>query len=104
MGTKTNPGEYDCYAKAEDDEPLFTLLGRDRHAPGLVRQWADRYQREKVRSGTFDEKAQAKVVEAYECADAMRLYQRDRDAAARQAEEKALLAAQAEAEAEDPQE
>lgn len=41
MGTKNNPGAYDCHAKAEPDEPLFTLLGRDIHAPVMVRLWAD---------------------------------------------------------------
>lgn len=40
MGTKNDPGEFDCYARAHPDEPLFTLLGRDRLAPGLVRLWA----------------------------------------------------------------
>lgn len=40
MGTKTNPGEFDCYAKALPDEPLFTLLARDKRAPGLIWLWA----------------------------------------------------------------
>ena len=40
MGTKNNPGEYDCYAKAEPDEPMFILLGRDPSAPLLVELWA----------------------------------------------------------------
>lgn len=29
MGTKNNPGEFDCYANAAPDEPMFILLGRD---------------------------------------------------------------------------
>jgi hypothetical protein len=29
MGTKSNPGPFDCYAKAEPDEPMFVLLARD---------------------------------------------------------------------------
>lgn len=37
MGTKNNPGRYDCYANAEPDEPMFVLLGHDRHAATLVR-------------------------------------------------------------------
>jgi hypothetical protein len=41
MCTKCNPGSYDCYAKAEPDEPLFVLLARDPLAPVLVRAWAD---------------------------------------------------------------
>lgn len=39
MGTKNNPGAYDCYANAEPDEPMFILLGRDRHAAEVVRYW-----------------------------------------------------------------
>jgi hypothetical protein len=40
MGTKTNPGKYDCIAKAEPDEPMFTLLARDPVAAHLVSIWA----------------------------------------------------------------
>ncbi len=40
MGTKNHPGEHDCYAKAEPDEPMFVLLARDKHAPALVWLWA----------------------------------------------------------------
>jgi|SRR5579859_2206844 hypothetical protein len=40
MGTKRNPGRFDCYAKAKPDEPMFVLLGRDPMAPVLVRLWA----------------------------------------------------------------
>ena len=39
MGTKNNPGTFDCYANAEGDEPMFVLLGRDKHAPTLVWLW-----------------------------------------------------------------
>jgi hypothetical protein len=39
MGTKKRPGEFDCYAKAELDEPIFVLLARDEHAPEVVRYW-----------------------------------------------------------------
>ena len=47
MGTKNKPGDFDCYANAEDDEPLFVLLGRDRRAPNAVLKWASDYQIEK---------------------------------------------------------
>lgn len=40
MGTKSNPGKFDCYAKAKLNEELFTLLERDEHMPHLVRYWA----------------------------------------------------------------
>lgn len=46
MGSKIRPGSYDCYANALPDEPIFTLLGRDRHAPKLIEQWADARARE----------------------------------------------------------
>ena len=39
MGTKNDPGEYDCYANAKDDEPMFVLLARDPIAPVLVHLW-----------------------------------------------------------------
>lgn len=40
MGTKDNPGKFDCYANAAPDEPMFILLARDKHAPTLVWLWA----------------------------------------------------------------
>ena len=68
MGTKLNPGAYDCYKAAAPDEPMFTLLGRDANAGVLVRLWADiREQR-----GEDPEK----VAEARACADAMDAYAR----------------------------
>lgn len=41
MGSKNQPGVFDCWNNAEPEEPMFILLGRDRGAPQLVRQWAD---------------------------------------------------------------
>lgn len=41
MGTKNNPGKFDCYAKAEDDEPIFVLLARDPFAPILISLWIE---------------------------------------------------------------
>ena len=40
MGTKQNPGKFDCYSRAEPDEPVFVLLGRDPVAHILVEDWA----------------------------------------------------------------
>lgn len=40
MATKNNPGAWDCYSKAEPDEEMFILLGRDEDAPALVALWA----------------------------------------------------------------
>lgn len=64
MGTKNSPGRYDCYAKAEPDEPMFTLLARDERAPLLVEIWALMSEAR----GTDP----AKVAEARACAQAMR--------------------------------
>lgn len=42
MGTKNDPGEFDCYANALRDEPMFILLARDPDFARLVREWAVR--------------------------------------------------------------
>lgn len=68
MGTKQDPGRYDCYAKAESDEPMFVLLARDEDAPRLVVLWADEAQR---RGGSAD-----KIREARQCAEDMRAWRR----------------------------
>lgn len=70
MGSKNNPGVFDCYANAEPDEPMFVLLGRDKHAPLLVNLWA--YMR------NADGEAPAKVGEACLCADSMVMYRAHR--------------------------
>lgn len=68
MGTKNNPGNFDCYANAKPDEPMFILLGRDKNAPSLVDLWA--------RQREMDEEDPAKIQEARDCANAMRAYAR----------------------------
>lgn len=63
MGTKNNPGKYDCYEKAEPDEPMFVLLGRDPMAPSVVMAWA---------AAEMDARGDSdKVQEAIACATAM---------------------------------
>lgn len=63
MATKNNPGKFDCYEAAEDDEPMFVLLARDRHAPALVWLWATLRE--------LDGEDAEKVTEAQMCAAAM---------------------------------
>jgi hypothetical protein len=63
MGSKLHPGKFDCYENAEPDEPMFILLGRDRHGADLVRLWALMRH-----AGGEDE---AVVGEALECAKSM---------------------------------
>mgnify|MGYP001565718406 CR=1 FL=1 len=41
MGTKNNPGVFDCYQSADPDEPMFTLRGKDCSAFMLVFLWVD---------------------------------------------------------------
>lgn len=64
MGTKNNPGDYDCYENAHDDEPMFVLLAKDSNAPDLVDTWAELYL---LKGGSRD-----KAQEAFDCANAMR--------------------------------
>ena len=69
MGTKNDPGVFDCYANAEPDEPLFVLLGRDKHAPTLVWLWATLRE--------LDGESEAKVSEARSCAANMMAWAHD---------------------------
>lgn len=64
MGSKNAPGKFDCWSKAEPDEPMFVLLGRDPAAAALVALWADL--REEL-GGTESEV----LTEARQCAAAM---------------------------------
>lgn len=64
MGTKNDPGKYDCHDSADPDEPLFTLLARDPLAPILVDLWAS------LREHSAGNPS--KVAEARACARAMR--------------------------------
>jgi hypothetical protein len=66
MGTKNAPGEFDCYANAKPDEPMFVLLGRDPLAGDLVRTWAN--------SRELYGEDPAKVEEARACARKMDEY------------------------------
>ena len=67
MGTKNNPGDFDCYAEAGDDEPVFVLLARDPVAASVVRYWVER--RELKTLGTDAEVS--KRNDALKCADEM---------------------------------
>lgn len=69
MSTKNNPGPFDCYANAEPDEPMFILLGRDRHAAAVVRHWVQLRMTESI--VFMQPNNTAKLIEARQCADAM---------------------------------
>lgn len=70
MATKKNPGEFDCYANAKDDEPMFVLLARDKASPAAVRYWC--LERIKTGKNTVHDK---QIVDAYRVATEMEEYQ-----------------------------
>ncbi len=71
MGTKENPGQFDCYANALPGEPMFVLLARDPSAPTLVEDWATERQRQ-INKGFRPQSDQAMVDEAIQCATRMK--------------------------------
>jgi hypothetical protein len=73
MGTKNNPGKFDCYANAEPDEPIFILLGRDYHGYRAVLKWA-KDREDLINMGLKPESDREIVAEARECAEQMRIY------------------------------
>ena len=79
MATKRNPGQFDCYAEAADDEPIFVLRANDPLAPHLVLDWAIRYEARKLTLGTYILNAKAKVMEALRCAAAMEKWLKEHD-------------------------
>lgn len=73
MGTKNNPGRFDCYGNAEPDEPMFILLARDTSAPRVVEEWAA-IREQMIDEGIKPESDMAMVTEARECAGKMRAW------------------------------
>ncbi len=80
MGTKNNPGNFDCYDNALPDEPIFILLARDLTAPELTRAWANERQRD-VMAGRRPVEDMLMVGEARDCADAMEAWRKENDGA-----------------------
>lgn len=75
MGTKNNPGKFDCYANAEPDEPMFILLARDASAPEVVEDWAADRMRAIV-LGLKPKSDLPMVDEAQRCAESMRAWRK----------------------------
>ena len=67
MGSKNEPGEFDCYANALPDEPMFVLLARDPDFERLVKEWAVNRQRQ-IFCGERPDDDHALVMEAMQCA------------------------------------
>ncbi len=65
MGTKTEPGKFDCLAKLGDEEPYFVLRAQDCEAADLVELWA-------MRASMSGLCPLDKINEAKQLADAMR--------------------------------
>jgi hypothetical protein len=76
LGSKLNPGRFDCYSRARPDEPMFVLLARDPSAPYIVDQWAKQRLFD-IQRGIKPESDKAKVNEAIECAERMRAWYYD---------------------------
>ncbi|MGL5735484.1 MAG: hypothetical protein ACRCYS_11510 [Beijerinckiaceae bacterium] len=49
--TKAEPGPFDAMEKARDDEPVFTLLGRDPDAPDTIKAWVERRRKRLLQEG-----------------------------------------------------
>lgn len=80
MGTKNNPGNFDCYGNALPDEPMFILLARDPSAPAIVKWWADAREAA-IDSGDRPESDRAMVEEARQCAKNMTAWRKENDGA-----------------------
>lgn len=78
MGTKNDPGEFDCYAKALPDEPTFTLLARDPQFYQRVNDWADQREHE-IECGLRPGRDRRMVHEARQCAALGRAWRRMND-------------------------
>lgn len=67
MGTKNKPAQFDCYANALPDEPMFILLARDPDFARLVKEWATKRARD-IDCGERPDTDLAMVIEAKQCA------------------------------------
>ena len=72
MGTKNNPGPYDCYAKLEADEPYFVLRGKDPIGWLIVKLWVRIRTTIALGAGSLPEEYSAKLDEASATAEKMK--------------------------------
>lgn len=70
MGTRNNPGQFDCHSNALPDEPMFILLARDMAAPAAVEKWIE-YREALIQIGRAPLADRAMIAEARSCVDAM---------------------------------
>lgn len=67
MGTKINPGKFDCYDNALPNEPMFIMLARDPLFYEFVTAWAKR-RGEAINCGDRPQDDSPMVSEAMRCA------------------------------------
>lgn len=75
MGTKEKPGQFDCYANALPDEPMFVLLARDPLFYEFVTMWARR-RGQAIDCGDRPQSDTPMVDEAMRCAADGQLWRR----------------------------
>lgn len=63
VSTKGEPGPFDGFQKAEDGEPIFTLIGRDPDAPACVQLWVDRRRERASKLDAADPKRAAELLQ-----------------------------------------
>lgn len=78
MGTKNTPGDFDCYANALPDEPMFVLLARDPHFRELVEEWGRRRALD-IAAKLRPDSDSKMVAEAFECAVAGERWRAEND-------------------------
>lgn len=66
MSTKSEPGPFDAFDKARDNEPLFVLLGRDPDAPATVSFWVDQRRRRILATDAEPEQVRKELQQATE--------------------------------------
>jgi hypothetical protein len=71
MGSKNEPGSFDCYGNAEPDEPMFILLARDACGPAAVEKWIE-LREGLITLGIKPESDRAMLDEARACVKKMR--------------------------------
>lgn len=76
MGTKNNPGIFDCYQIALPDEPMFVLLARDPQFYERVMDWANQRGR-MINCGDRPQEDSPIVSEAVRCASNGATWRRD---------------------------
>lgn len=78
MGTKLNPGKFDCYGSAMPDEEMFTVLARDPAYPKVVHDWANERERE-IQMGRRPLSDMEMVTEAHASAERARTWRLEND-------------------------